>query len=162
MGLDGDRCVVSGTQTDMDAARKSWVSRYRGLIRVALGVYFVALFFGTHYPIPEEDISPKVPDKLLHFLAFVGLAYLLAFWCSTKWSMSTAHYAILFTILITYGAVDEFSQKLPYLNRTADVNDWLMDLLGSVIGLTAFHGTRLVISSPWKSPEQPSNRSEIA
>ena len=110
--------------------------RYSGLVLV---VYWIALFIGTHIPAPP-DIYPRIPylDKILHFAAYSGLAFLLASAFTMQQSMSPRRYVTIFLSLALYGVLDELIQAIPSVGRHADVLDWLADVGGVAFGLLSF------------------------
>jgi len=106
---------------------------------VVLAVYWVALFIGTHVPkLPR--VTPRLPhfDKLLHFSAYAGLAFLLAAVFTMRRSMSTGRYVAIFIGLAVYAALDELIQSIPGLGRQADPLDWVADVCGVTVGLLVF------------------------
>jgi VanZ family protein len=124
--------------------------RLRRLLRnrpgATLAVYWVAAFVITHVPpiLPKDEeprFDPPVgPDKLVHFVGFAMLAFLLM-------NVFRSRRGIAWTLLVcvTYGIVDELTQ--PTFGRTADVWDYVADLIGAVAGVAVFHGwTRRSVS----------------
>jgi VanZ family protein len=114
--------------------------RTKALIALALvaAVYWLAMFAGTHVPListPAND--PYSLDKLLHATAYAGLAVLLAATGSAFGLRSWKLYASVFAVLALYGLFDEASQLL-VRRREADLFDWLADLTGTLLGITAF------------------------
>lgn len=105
------------------------------LSALALLLYTGALVTGTHLP-PSELPAVPTNDKLLHFGAYFGLAFLSGAWLSTQgiWRTRTAFLCAL--SLAVFGAVDELTQ--PFFRRTAEWADWGADLLGIVSGLIAW------------------------
>lgn len=102
--------------------------------RIAFVVFAAALFIGTHIP----DLRVRVgtierPDLLIHLTAFGSwFALLLA----TEWFgawRSTRSIAVCAVIAATYAAVDEGSQSVPGLNRTAAWDDFAANVLGVTI-----------------------------
>ena len=79
-------------------------------------------------------------DKLAHFVGYMALAWLLAlalgricrFWLAT---------ALTIVILGAYGVLDELTQ--PWVGRTADLMDYLADLVGCAAGIA-------VSRMPWQ------------
>jgi VanZ family protein len=100
-----------------------------------LVVYWSALFVGTHIPRPPQ-IGVHLGDKLLHFGAFLGLAFLLAWAIPKSRRHRILHLMLAGSIAAGYGALDEFTQ-IP-VGRTADILDWLADLVGAVSGLVVY------------------------
>ena len=106
--------------------------RYRTWIRIVLIVYWSALFLGTHVPTVPAGVA-KVSDKLLHYLAYGGLAFLLAMDQNARGPLTGRRRCQIFVIVAVYAALDELLQ-IP-VGRTADVRDWVADILGAVCGL---------------------------
>ncbi len=103
------------------------------LFRIALPAYWAALFIVTHTPVPD---LPGVPqsDKLAHLAAYGLLAYL--FWRfaeALRRPVSVWFVWKAAAVLCVYGALDEYLQS--FVNRTADVVDWLCDAGGVAITL---------------------------
>lgn len=126
----------------MSCCDKNWLRRWSGLV---LLVYLTALITGTHLPHPEELISVESNDKLLHFSAYFGLAFLMA---TRLWTLQPvtwkATVAIGVLVAMT-GIVDELTQLLPGINRHCEFLDWLADLVGTVCGLLVWHFFRRVL-----------------
>ena len=131
----------------MQQHRRVPIARFRRLLGVALTAYWMALFVSTHTPIPKGMLPPQVSDKTLHFVAYFGLAYLLALWCSTKSPLTGKRAVALFLLLLAYGAADELLQLA--VNRNADVYDWLADISGAAAGLAGLRLTRTLCPQLW-------------
>lgn len=119
----------------------------RHAVTAALVLYWLALFTGTHIPI---NLKPDVPgnDKMQHFLGYGGLAFLLGCLILLQSGHSGKRRVMLIgamALLALYGAFDELTQL--FVGRSCDLLDWLADLGGSAIGLTAI----LVLSRLIKS-----------
>jgi len=126
------------------------VTRYRRLISFVLAVYWSALFVSTHVPVPQSFDFPEGSDKGLHWAAYAGLGFLSCLWRSVRIKRFTAgQYAGIGIVLAIYGLADELLQ-IP-VHRTADVVDYLFDLLGIGSGLLAFAATRKWLSRYWES-----------
>jgi len=100
-----------------------------------LALYWAAMFLGTHLP---QGVGPgsQVSDKLLHFGAYAGLAFLLAAALSCfRARLGSFLFALLIAAL--YGVFDELTQ-MPVPGRQADVHDWVADVLGAGVGVLAF------------------------
>jgi VanZ family protein len=108
---------------------------------LVLAVYWVALFVGTHVPVPPDIVQLAGSDKTLHFLAYLGLSLLIAVCVRPQaWS-----YLWLLLGLSVYGALDELLQ-IP-VNRSAEAADWLADVAGAAAGLGAFALGRVVCAA---------------
>jgi len=114
--------------------RASSLARFT--VIAVLVVYWLALFVGTHTP--SGVISqPKVWDKLLHFAGYGGLIFLLAWPVAARSGPSLGTYAYLLVIAACYAAVDELGQ-IPIPGRSAEIGDWVADMVGAVAGLAAY------------------------
>ena len=101
-------------------------------MNLVLAVYWVALFIGTHVPVPPDVLQIAGSDKTLHFLAYLGLSLLIAVCVRPRgWT-----YLWVLLGLAAYGALDELLQIS--VRRTADIVDWLADVAGVAVGLAAY------------------------
>lgn len=106
-----------------------------------LAIYWIAAFTGTHIPSVPGELVEVLGDKILHYLAFGGLAFLAARYCRQRLGGYNFTKAVfIFVILISYGIIDEVTQ--PYVGRSCSPWDWLADILGTVSGLAAYAGWR--------------------
>jgi VanZ family protein len=123
------------------------------LATILLTTYWCLLFIATHIPKPPS-LHVQHIDKVFHFAAYAGLAFLLA------WSLPTIPNHPLLNVLlaafvsISYGVVDECLQ-IP-VGRTADILDWIADSIGAVSGLCAYAVLRCWLMKRGKS--QPTRR----
>ena len=79
------------------------------------------------WPLEAPAPAPDGADKLVHFIAFAALAFPLA---------RTGRFGLI-PVLIgasAFGGLIELIQ--PTFNRSADVNDWVADTLGVLIGIS--------------------------
>ena len=78
------------------------------------------------WPLEAPPPAPEGSDKLVHFVAFAVLAFPLA---------RTGRFGLL-PVLIgasAFGGAIELIQ--PSFNRGADVNDWVADIIGVILGI---------------------------
>jgi VanZ family protein len=78
------------------------------------------------WPLEAPPPVPEGADKLVHFIAFVALAFPLA---------RTGRFGVI-PVLIgasAFGATIELIQ--PTFNRSAELSDWVADTLGVLIGI---------------------------
>jgi len=75
------------------------------------------------WPLKAPPPAPEGSDKLVHFIAFATLAFPLA---------RTGRVGLLpdFIGASAYGGAIELIQ--PSFNRSADINDWIADVVGVV------------------------------
>ena len=78
------------------------------------------------WPVEAPPPAPEGSDKLVHFVAFAVLAFPLA---------RTGRIGLLpvFIGASAFGGAIELIQ--PSFNRSADVNDWVADVVGVVLGI---------------------------
>ena len=87
----------------------------------------VALFVGGAQPI-AVGLFPAPWDKLAHASFFLVLSILMARFVSLP-------YVLVLVLAMLVGAGDEIHQSfLP--GRVAGLDDWLADVVGSILGLT--------------------------
>lgn len=115
---------------------------------VVLLAYWLLIFVGTHIPatsLPSLDGA----DKLYHFLAFGGLAFLLC-WAipSGYWPLSRS-LLIAAAVAFAYAIVDELTQQL-VPGRSCDIWDMGADSVGILLGLAVYVFARAIVSRiPW-------------
>ena len=78
------------------------------------------------WPLEAPPPAPEGSDKLVHFVAFAALAFPLA---------RTGRFGLLpvFIGASAFGGAIELIQ--PSFNRSADINDWLADVVGVILGI---------------------------
>ena len=78
------------------------------------------------WPMEAPPPAPEGSDKLVHFVAFAALAFPLA---------RTGRFGLLpvFIGASAFGGAIELIQ--PSFNRSADVNDWVADIVGVILGI---------------------------
>ena len=78
------------------------------------------------WPLEAPPPAPEGSDKLVHFIAFAALAFPLA---------RTGRFGLLpvFIGASAFGGVIELIQ--PSFNRSADVKDWVADVMGVILGI---------------------------
>jgi VanZ family protein len=116
-------------------------------------IYLLAMATATHVPLtgvrlPEWRLIPI--DKLFHFTAYAGLAFLLSTLAAAIWTGTegkpwrhVARYAAVLPVVAVYGALDEITQ--PAVGRTADRLDWTADVAGAATGLAVFFAVRALL-----------------
>ena len=78
------------------------------------------------WPLEAPPPAPEGSDKLVHLAAFAALAFPLA---------RTGRFGLLpvFVGASAFGGAIELIQ--PSFNRSADVNDWIADAVGVILGI---------------------------
>jgi VanZ family protein len=78
------------------------------------------------WPMDQPPPAPEGSDKLVHFIAFAALAFPLA---------RTGRFGLLpvFIGASAFGGIIELIQ--PSFNRSADINDWIADVVGVALGI---------------------------
>ena len=100
----------------------------RRLVGWLLVIYWTALFIGTHMPVPSGVLRGG-SDKVIHLLAYAGLACLLGLWRGPeKWRSSLA-------VVCLFAVIDELLQ-IP-VGRSCELADAVADWLGAAIGSSA-------------------------
>lgn len=97
---------------------------------IIAGVYWAGLFALTHLP-RLPDLGPRVGDKIAHFIAYATLAGVLYAAMRPASGRRTSLRVLL--ICLAYGAVDEWTQALPGINRSCELNDWRADAAGALL-----------------------------
>ena len=86
----------------------------------------LALTVAMLWPLDAPPPAPEGSDKLVHLIAFAALAFPLA---------RTGRLGLLSVFIgaSAFGGAIELIQ--PMFNRSADVNDWIADTVGVIIGI---------------------------
>jgi VanZ family protein len=120
-----------------------WSEPWRRWYRRALPAYWVFLFCVTHFP--KLELPGRVPqsDKLLHVAAFGLLAFLYWRFAEARHRPLSGRFVwIALAVLVLYAALDEWLQG--FAGRSADLTDWLANVLGVVLVLAALEWRRRV------------------
>ncbi|MFH1746620.1 MAG: VanZ family protein [Planctomycetota bacterium] len=99
--------------------------------RRALPSYWIFLFCVTHFPKLTLDIGFPQGDKMAHAVAYALLAFLFWRFFQTFGLIRSATFVWWAALWIgLYAALDEWLQ--PFVNRSGDVWDWVLDMVGAV------------------------------
>jgi VanZ family protein len=113
-------------------------SRLAIAICVVTGLYWLAIFALTHSPVvPTPPLPVRAIDKIAHLGVFAILAFLLCAAGTTLRHSPRRVVATVIVIVAAYGAFDELTQQL-VPDRFSDFHDWIADMLGAGVGITAF------------------------
>ena len=90
-------------------------------------IVLFALSVAMLWPLDQPPPAPAGSDKIVHFIAFAVLAFPLA---------RTGRFGLLpvFIGASAFGGAIELIQ--PTFNRSADVNDWVADIIGVLLGIS--------------------------
>ncbi len=110
----------------MSAALQVHGALSRGTFAVAVLLSSAVLFA----PAADVPSAPPGVDKLVHVLVFVLLAL------SGRWAGIGR--PVLAVVLVGYAAGSELVQALAPLGRSASVGDVLADVVGVLLGITAW------------------------
>jgi len=111
----------------------SWLRQnLKGLLYLTLTAYWIFIFCLTHVPSTEKLPGPQ-NDKLAHFVAYTGLAFLLGFVVLLRRPDVLTAFGIVMTISLLYAISDEALQLL-VAGRTAELLDGVADMIGAVCG----------------------------
>ncbi len=112
------------------------LSRQQKLIILSLIIYWPTLFILAHIPIPQVVREADVSDKVIHFLAYLILTFLL--WSAinadkkVNWRKAAAWWILL--VVVLYGILDEVLQRF-VAGRCCDTKDFISDLTATLTGL---------------------------
>ncbi len=105
-------------------------------VLTALGIYWPAIFWLTHIPVPEIARRSGMSDKTMHVLAYFVLTFLIWFAVSPydkiRWDKLKTW--IVIAIITVYAALDECLQGM-IMGRSSDIIDFLSDILGMAAGV---------------------------
>ena len=101
---------------------------------VVLAIYWITIFTGTHLP-TLADFSPDVNDKIKHFTAFFGLAFLLCY--ITNSSNYLRRFGMIALVCLAYAAIDELTQNF-VPGRVADKLDFAADSIGVSLAIMIY------------------------
>ncbi len=133
------------------------VSQLRRAAIALLGLYWLALFVGTHIPISLRGMGQGT-DKVLHFLAYMGLAFLMSLGVGGRRPTWRAFVLVMLATLM-YAGFDEFSQLL--VGRSCDFWDWIADCCGIGVGLFCYWVATVIYHS-WALSGRREPKPEIA
>ena len=112
------------------------VSRRQKLIIISLLFYWPFIFILAHIPIPQLVREAGVSDKIIHFVAYLVLVFLL--WSAVSpdrkvaWRRAAVWWVLV--VAVCYGVIDELLQGV-IAGRSCDAMDFLADLAGVLTGL---------------------------
>ena len=105
------------------------------LIRLVTACYWIAMCVGTHLPVPPDVVPTNVSDTWLHLGAYFGLGVLLMGSVAADRRVCRRDTIRLWILVTCYGALDELTQMIPMLHRTAEWKDLGADMVGAGAGV---------------------------
>ena len=120
-------------------------NRLRLPANLLLAFYGIAMFAGTHWPTMAPGVQNNL-DKVYHFAAYAGLTFLILLWWLAHRGLTWRGYLAVICLVGLLGAIDEVTQ-IP-VGRSADVRDWIADMLGAHVGAAGFMYLRWVLQAP--------------
>ena len=135
---------------DAGEVRKTNWSQVTLIVAAVLCLYWGALFYATHMPLPP-GVLPGNSDKFVHFAAYAGLAVLLMSLRATRGPFPWYSVFARWCFLALYGVIDEATQY--FVRRSPDLDDWIADIIGVTFGLGLV--TFIVWMLPRTSPLTP-------
>ena len=105
----------------------SSIRRMRKHLDISLTIIVTAiLIVAMLWPLKQPPPAPDGSDKLLHLVAFAILSFPLS---------RTGRFGLLPVFLgaCIFGGMIELIQ--PSFNRSADLNDWIADMVGVAVGI---------------------------
>lgn len=102
-------------------------ARARAGWRIGFVIALLVAATATHWPRLQVGTPQEPIDKLLHASSYAAL--MLFLW-QAQWTHRILACAAM---LAAWGALDEVTQSLPALGRSADMDDWAADLIGVLL-----------------------------
>jgi VanZ family protein len=128
---------MSSTENPTSPATPRWT--------FLLAVYWLGLVILTHMPIHRVEPHFGNADKLVHFVLYAGLSWLLAMaWETSTGRLNGRHLRFAWLAIVLFGVVDEVTQ--PLFGRDLSFWDWVADGVGAAVGLVLFTWTRRLFS----------------
>ena len=114
--------------------------------------YWAGIFVMTHLPPATlHKVTPRMWDKLAHFLAYFFLSALLGATLMLTFPRRRSIPLWVLVIGFAYGAIDELLQ--PFVRRDATLMDWVADALGVWAGVLLLWALRrFVMPAPTRDP----------
>lgn len=126
------------------------------LAPILLAIYWILIFTGTHLPsVPMPSVRNL--DKVQHFVAFSGLAFLLAWSIPTSGRDPRTKMIFAFLISVCYGMFDELTQQ--FVGRNTELADFVADCCGALAGVFVYLLAKRILfpTSPGSGERQPAS-----
>jgi VanZ family protein len=96
-------------------------------------LYWLTLFTLTH--VPPRRLPPISNDKTAHFIGYGLLASGLMISLRVSGRLRSGSAVTVLAIALAYGAIDEWTQKLPFIHRSCELADWHADAAGAAVAV---------------------------
>jgi len=106
--------------------------RRRRYLVIACAIVWTAAFVVTHTP-SEHLPRLHAKDVTLHLIGYFIIASLFLVTLYARGTSRHRRAALVFLIMLTYGALDEITQ--PLVNRSAAFFDWVADGIGTIAAI---------------------------
>lgn len=106
----------------------------------AAGCYVIILLGSSVPGTKIPDFFQLTPDKLIHCLEYLTLGFFIHRWLAHDFRTvpDYARFIVGFLLATGAGAIDELYQGL-IPNRTTDIYDLLLDMVGAILSIPAFN-----------------------
>jgi len=97
---------------------------------------------GAYVPKVTSFLDWASPDKIVHFILFGGLAYLILYGYRDYLNGGEKSLGIIITAILIatlYGLLTEVLQHYVFIGRNGNIFDFVADAIGAVIGFLAFY-----------------------
>jgi VanZ family protein len=125
--------------------------------RVALPVYALVLAVATHWPRLVIEGPVARSDLYIHVAAFFVLGGLLGMAALFGRAASPRNLAFAWFVGVGFAGLDELTQAIPAIGRTAGWDDFLADIAGVTLGLFAAGAVARLAAAP----TQPGTSAEM-
>jgi VanZ family protein len=132
---------------------QGWLSRHSRVLGGLFAAYWLLMFLATHLPMPHVESAPRFTDKVVHLVMYAGFTFLLSLWIMSKKPESPHLKWLVLGTAVVYAALDELLQ-VPLESRSADVWDFMMDVIGAALGLLLFAAVRSKLAWLWATNEE--------
>lgn len=119
------------------------LNKYRVFLIYSVLIIYSVIILLLPSIIPNNVILSNPIDKFLHFIAYGILSFILYFALYFQTNiLILKKYPASFTVLFVsvFGMLDELRQHF-MMSRTANISDWLANLLGSLLTILIIKST---------------------
>lgn len=108
----------------------------------AIGILILTGIPGSYIPTTTNFFDWVQPDKIVHFILFGGLSFLVLY--AYREQFIAGNNRLLISIIaisigIVYGLLTEVLQYYVFVGRNGNYLDFMADVIGAIIGILAFY-----------------------